>query len=97
MNSPHKMEVEHSPTKGEEFAKERKPENDSWKTDEELMRGYMASSNIRQIDTHSLVDSIVDNIGNNSEYAKVMEKQDVFERQAALATQSPNVQSKTSK
>ena len=88
MSSPNKMAIEHSPEHNGDVAKVRKPENDAWKTDEELMREFMASSNIRMIDTHSLTDSIVDNIGRNTKFAKVTKNQDVFERQASLATLS---------
>ena len=63
-------------------------------SDEEVMRDFMASKNYRQIPTSRLVDALVNEAGyNNAVLSVAREGDDVFERQTALAFQSPNYNS----
>lgn len=91
-NSPHKLGFEHRAGEAdEEGTKLREREKGRQLTEEESMRDFMASKNYRQIPTGRLVDALVNEAGyNNSVLSVAREGDDVFERQTALAFQSPN-------
>ena len=88
-NSPYKLGNEH--VAGEaEASKPRKREEERQLSDEEVMRDFMASKNYRQIPTGRLIDAMVNESGyNNATMSVAREGDDVFERQMALAFQSP--------
>ena len=90
-NSPHKLGFEHRAGEAdEEGTKLREREAGRQLTEEESMRDFMASKNYRQIPTGRLVDALVNEAGyNNSILSVAREGDDVFERQTALAFQSP--------
>ena len=90
-NSPHKLGFEHRAGEAdEEGTKLRERESGRQLTEEETMRDFMASKNYRQIPTGRLVDALVNEAGyNNSVLSVAREGDDVFERQTALAFQSP--------
>lgn len=90
-NSPHKLGFEHRAGEADKKGtKLRKREADRQLTEEESMRDFMASKNYRQIPTGRLVDALVNEAGyNNSVLSVAREGDDVFERQTALAFQSP--------
>ena len=90
-NSPYKLGFEHRAGEAdEEGTKLRERETGRQLTEEESMRDFMASKNYRQIQTGRLVDALVNEAGyNNSVLSVAREGDDVFERQTALAFQSP--------
>jgi len=84
--SESKLGVEHTAGKAEEV-QPRTMDVSKSNTTEEVMRDYMASSNVRQLSTPQLIDGLV----NESSYRTMSvakETDDVFERQIALAHQS---------
>ena len=92
MNSPYKLSVEHSAGKGLDKAEYedslRKLDLSKSGSKMDVMKDFMASGNVRRIQTNLLVDSLV----NESSYrtmSKALSNDDVFERQVALAHQSP--------
>lgn len=92
--SPYKLGIEHEAGKAEE-SKARKMELSKQLTDEGVMKDYMASGNYRQMPTNRLVDALVNEAGyNNSVLSVAREGDDAFERQVALAFQSPDYNSK---
>lgn len=87
--SKHKLGTEHE-IGIEEKSKLRSMELGKQLTNEGVMRDYMASGNYRQIPTSRLVDALVNEAGyNNATLSLAREGDDAFERQVALAFQSP--------
>ena len=93
--SEHMLGFEHRAGKAdEEGTKLRTRDMSKQLSDEEVMRDFMASKNYRQIPTSRLVDALVNEAGyNNAVLSVAREGDDVFERQTALAFQSPNYNS----
>lgn len=89
MKSEHKLNVEHS-AKNPELANARSMDVSRQSTPIGVMKDYMASGNYRQINTNQLIDSMVNEAGYNNSFLKLArEGDDPFERQVALAMQSP--------
>lgn len=93
--SEHMLGFEHRAGEAdEEGTKLRTRDMSKQLSDEEIMRDFMASKNYRQIPTSRLVDALVNEAGyNNAVLSVAREGDDVFERQTALAFQSPNYNS----
>jgi len=83
-----KMKIEHSKDIAEEATK-REEDLSRTLTDSETMREYMASNNHRQTPTGRLIDRLVQE-AMHSNMSIARESDDVFERQFALAMQSPH-------
>ena len=86
--SKHKLGMEHE-AGSVEPAKARTFDVSKANTSEEVMRDYMASSNVRQLNTNQLIDGLV-NESSFRTMSKATDVDDVFERQVAMAHQSPN-------
>ena len=92
--SKYKLGTEHESGVAEE-SKFRSMELNKQLTNEGVMKDYMASGNYRQMPTNRLVDALVNEAGyNNSTLSVAREGDDAFERQVALAFQSPEYNSK---
>ena len=89
--SKYKLGTEHTAGQADkEGTKLRSFELGKQLTDEGVMKDYMASGNYRQIPTSRLVDALVNEAGyNNATLSLAREGDDAFERQVALAFQSP--------
>ena len=93
-DSKYKLGTEHE-SGVSESSKLRSMELNKQLTNEGVMKDYMASGNYRQIPTNRLVDALVNEAGyNNSILSVAREGDDAFERQVALAFQSPEYNSK---
>ena len=93
-DSKFKLGTEHSPDKAEPL-KFREFDMSRQGTHVEVMKDYMASGNYRQVKTSQMVESMVNESAyNNSFTKKAREGDDPFERQVALAMQSPKYNEK---